>query len=182
MLVQRCVWDSLTKSYHMWPNVSSTAATSPTPVHGVQSYGCIAGAYTVVTYGGTLLFVWGNYRETGGHCDGTESKLRTLERGLSGSTEMSQISELTHRLLTAEARVCAQDNSCGICGGEKWHWNSFLSELIGFPLSVPFHRCSIFTPVSSGSLTMGPLAAVVPLRQSHPIAKVTVRNLSPESV
>jgi hypothetical protein len=25
----------------------------------------------------------------------------------------------------------------------KWHWNRFFSEYFGFPLSFPFHRCSI---------------------------------------
>jgi hypothetical protein len=35
----------------------------------------------------------------------------------------------------------------------------FFSESFGFPMSVSFHRCSIFTHVSSGKWTKGPLAA-----------------------
>jgi hypothetical protein len=41
----------------------------------------------------------------------------------------------------------------------KWHWDRFFSESFGFPLSVSFHRCSMFTHVSSGGWTKGPLAA-----------------------
>jgi hypothetical protein len=48
----------------------------------------------------------------------------------------------------------------------EWHWDRFLSESFGFPLSVSFHRCSIFTHVSSGGWTMGPLAAAVQQRHS----------------
>jgi hypothetical protein len=25
----------------------------------------------------------------------------------------------------------------------KWHWDRFLSEYFGFPMSISFHRCSI---------------------------------------
>jgi hypothetical protein len=41
----------------------------------------------------------------------------------------------------------------------KWHWDIFLSESFGFPLSVLFHRCSIFTHESSGGWTKGLLEA-----------------------
>jgi hypothetical protein len=40
----------------------------------------------------------------------------------------------------------------------KWHWDRFFSESFGFPLSVSFHCCSIFTHVSVG-WTKGPLEA-----------------------
>jgi hypothetical protein len=46
-------------------------------------------------------------------------------------------------------------------------------ESFGFILSISFHRCSIFTHVSSGGWTVDPLAAAVPKRQSHPIATAT---------
>jgi hypothetical protein len=48
----------------------------------------------------------------------------------------------------------------------KLRWDRFFSESFGFPLSVSFHRCSIFTRVSSGGWKMGPLAAAVPKRHS----------------
>jgi hypothetical protein len=50
---------------------------------------------------------------------------------------------VSRRPLTAEARVRARVNPCGICGGQKWHWDRFFSEYFGFPLSVTFHRGSI---------------------------------------
>jgi hypothetical protein len=27
--------------------------------------------------------------------------------------------------------------------GTKWHWDRFISEFFGFPLSISFHHCSI---------------------------------------
>lgn len=42
----------------------------------------------------------------------------------------------------------------------------FISESLGFPLSVSsFHRCSIFTRVSTGGCAVGPSAGAVPQRQ-----------------
>jgi hypothetical protein len=49
----------------------------------------------------------------------------------------------------------------------KWHWVRFFSESLRFPLSLSFHHCSIFTHVSSGGQTMGPLVAAVPQRHSN---------------
>jgi hypothetical protein len=60
----------------------------------------------------------------------------------------------------------------------KWHWDRFFSESFGFPLSVSFHRCSIFTHVSSGGRTMGPLEAAVPQRHSSNKNELQVRNIS----
>jgi hypothetical protein len=40
----------------------------------------------------------------------------------------------------------------------KWHWTNFSPS----PSVFPCHRCSIFTHVSYGGWTMGPLAAAVP--------------------
>jgi hypothetical protein len=41
----------------------------------------------------------------------------------------------------------------------KWRWDRSFSKSFGFPLSVSFHRCSIFTHISSGGWTKGPLEA-----------------------
>jgi hypothetical protein len=60
------------------------------------------------------------------------------------------------RLFTAEAGQSMWD-----LWWTKWHWDKLLSELFSFPLSVSFHRCSIFTHVSCGRWTVGPLAAAV---------------------
>jgi hypothetical protein len=62
---------------------------------------------------------------------------------------------VSRRPIAAEARVRAQGNPCGICGGLSGadKWGKFFSEI--------FYRCSMFTHVSSGDWTMGPLAATV---------------------
>jgi hypothetical protein len=39
-------------------------------------------------------------------------------------------------------------------------------RIFRFPLSISFHRCSIFTHISSGGWTMGLLAASVPQRHT----------------
>jgi hypothetical protein len=54
----------------------------------------------------------------------------------------------------------------------KWHWDRFFSESFGFPLSLSFYRCSIFTHVSSGGWTMDPLEAHG--RLQVPATKVTL--------
>jgi hypothetical protein len=62
--------------------------------------------------------------------------------------------------ITAELWVLAR-----VLWWAKWQWNRFFSESFGFAVSVSFHRCSVFTRVSSGGWTEGPLAAAVP--QTH---------------
>jgi hypothetical protein len=42
-------------------------------------------------------------------------------------------------------------------------------RVLWFPLSISFNRCSIFTYVTSGDWTMGPLTATVPQRQTPPL-------------
>jgi hypothetical protein len=49
-------------------------------------------------------------------------------------------------LVTAEARVHTQVSPCGMYDGRSGNGR----ESFGFPLSVSFHRCSIFIHVSSG--------------------------------
>jgi hypothetical protein len=56
----------------------------------------------------------------------------------------------------------------------KWYWDRFFSEPFSFPLSVSFHRCSIFTHVSSGGWTKGPLEAQFPVPQRHCIVIVAM--------
>jgi hypothetical protein len=48
----------------------------------------------------------------------------------------------------------------------KWQWERFPSESFCFPLSILFHRCSIFTHVSSGGWTKGPFWGPVPQKHS----------------
>jgi hypothetical protein len=48
---------------------------------------------------------------------------------------------VSHRPLTVEARVRARVSPCGICGGLN-DAESFFSSLLGFPLSISFHRVS----------------------------------------
>jgi hypothetical protein len=50
---------------------------------------------------------------------------------------------VSRQLLTAEAWVESQASACGICGVSKWHWDRFISEYFGFPLSSSFYQCSI---------------------------------------
>jgi hypothetical protein len=46
----------------------------------------------------------------------------------------------------------------------EWHWNMFFSELLGFPLSVSFHRGSSYSySLSFGGKVIGPFV------NSHPI-------------
>jgi hypothetical protein len=49
----------------------------------------------------------------------------------------------------------------------KWHWNRIFSESFGFPLSVSFSRCSVFSRISSGGWTKGPLTAAFALHRSN---------------
>jgi hypothetical protein len=42
----------------------------------------------------------------------------------------------------------------------KWHWDKFLSNFFGFPLSISFHRCSPKL-ISSGGWTICPVVAAV---------------------
>jgi hypothetical protein len=56
--------------------------------------------------------------------------------------------------------------SSRICGRQCCTGTDFFPSPSVFPLSVSSHRCSIFTHVSSGGWTMGPLTAAVPQRHS----------------
>jgi hypothetical protein len=82
---------------------------------------------------------------------------------------------VSHRLLTAQARVCSQGIPCGINGGQSGTGTRFSWESFGFPPSISFYRCSIFTRVSSGGWTMGPLAGAVPQRHSLTIITIQTR-------
>jgi hypothetical protein len=48
---------------------------------------------------------------------------------------------VSYCLVTAKAKV--RSRVCVRSVVEKWHSDRFFSEYFGFPLSVPFHRCSI---------------------------------------
>jgi hypothetical protein len=56
--------------------------------------------------------------------------------------------------LTAEARVRARVNPCGICGGKKWHWDRFFSEFFGFPLSIYHSTVALQTYIIWGMRNM----------------------------
>jgi hypothetical protein len=47
----------------------------------------------------------------------------------------------------------------------KWHWDRFFSKFFGFPLSISFCHCSIFTYVIWG-MDKGSVRGLVPLRHS----------------
>jgi hypothetical protein len=49
---------------------------------------------------------------------------------------------VSRRPLTAEARVRARVNPCGICGGQSGTGTGFTPEFFGFSLSISFHRRS----------------------------------------
>jgi hypothetical protein len=50
---------------------------------------------------------------------------------------------VSRRPPTAEARARSWGQSMWDLWWTKWHWDRFLPEYFGFPLSVSFHRCSI---------------------------------------
>jgi hypothetical protein len=72
---------------------------------------------------------------------------------------------VSRRLLTAAVRVRAQVSEVEFVVDEVALGQIFF-ESFGFPLSVSFHRCSVFIYVLSGGRTMGPSAVAVPLRRS----------------
>jgi hypothetical protein len=60
----------------------------------------------------------------------------------------------------SQDQVRGQVSPCGICGSyTKRHWDRLSSESYDFPLSISFHRCSIFSLTSSGGWIKGPLEA-----------------------
>jgi hypothetical protein len=63
--------------------------------------------------------------------------------------------------LTAEARVRARVNPCGICDGQSGTGQVF-SEFFGFPLPVSFHHCSIF-------IYHRPMRCAIALTKQHTI-------------
>jgi hypothetical protein len=66
---------------------------------------------------------------------------------------------VSRRLVTAETWNRAQGSSCGICGRHSGTGTGF-SESFGFPLSISFHRCSIFTRIFWG-MDIGPVRGPV---------------------
>jgi hypothetical protein len=80
---------------------------------------------------------------------------------------------VSRRLLAAETGIHAQVSPCGICGGQKWHWDRFFSESFGFPLSVSLHRYSVFTRIMWG-MGNGPISGRSSTgTKSHPVATIT---------
>jgi hypothetical protein len=71
---------------------------------------------------------------------------------------------VSRRLPTAEAQPRSQISPVGFVADKVALGQVFL-EPFGFPLSVSFHRCSIFIHVSPGGWTVGLLADAVPQRQ-----------------
>jgi hypothetical protein len=56
---------------------------------------------------------------------------------------------------------------CGICGGQKWHWDRFFPEYFGFPLSVSFHRCSITWKSEKKKLIIFLFNFIIGLHNTH---------------
>jgi hypothetical protein len=57
---------------------------------------------------------------------------------------------VSRRRLTAEARVYPPVQSMWYSWWKNWHWDRFLSEFFGFPLSLSFHRGSPYSNISWG--------------------------------
>jgi hypothetical protein len=66
-----------------------------------------------------------------------------------GSPALPWLRHLSQRPLTAESRVRAQVNPCGMWR-IKWHWERFFSEFFDFQLSISFHRRSPYSYISWG--------------------------------
>jgi hypothetical protein len=98
---------------------------------------------------------------------------------LAGSINMmncSANSVKTNTWLTQLVAGSHHDRQSCICRGQNNTWTGFFPRPFGSTSTVSFYRCSIFTRVSSGGWTHGPVAAAVPQRQSHSIATTTVRG------
>jgi hypothetical protein len=63
--------------------------------------------------------------------------------------------------LTAEARVRARVDPCGICGGQSGTGQVF-SKYFGFPCKISFHHCSIF-------IYHRPMRCAIALTKQHTI-------------
>jgi hypothetical protein len=64
-------------------------------------------------------------------------------------------------LLTAEAGVCPQGSSCGICGRQESTGTSIFIILGFFTCQSSFHGFSVFTDLTPEGWTMVPLKASV---------------------
>jgi hypothetical protein len=79
---------------------------------------------------------------------------------------------VSHRLLTAAARVRTQVGSCGICGGQSGTGAGFL-RVLRFPLPILILPTA---PHSSGAGTIGQLVAEVPSGLSPTASQETKRK------
>jgi hypothetical protein len=67
---------------------------------------------------------------------------------LSGTRGCAMAQAVSGRPLTAEARVCARDSSCGICGKQIGIETGFLSESLVFPTQY-YYIVVLHTHISS---------------------------------
>jgi hypothetical protein len=65
---------------------------------------------------------------------------------------MAQV--ISHWPLTAEARVRAQVNPCGICGGQSGTGAGFSLEFFSFPLSIYHSTVAVQTHIIWGMRNM----------------------------
>jgi hypothetical protein len=82
---------------------------------------------------------------------------------------MAQV--VSHRPLTAEARVRARVSPCGICGGQSGTGTGFSSEFFGFSSVSIIIPPGVHTHISFGGRTIGPLVTAVGRHGLTPWAK-----------